>query len=164
MLFEHPPKTKTGGPLFANYAPPPPPPVLEWAGVKKKVDALFKTFEKLLAEAKVPAKELFAARRARLGTGEITPPVTDRLNLDELILRLVASAGPGSVLALAELRRQMPVEHQGRAFGEVVLRLADDERVRVSQDSDPAALSPQGRAEYVDDGHGYVFKTVARKG
>ncbi len=165
LLFEHPPRTKAGGPLFAKYAPPPPLPTLERANFKTKVDTLFTNFERLRAGASVSAEELFAALRARLQPGATAPPaVTVGAKLDELILRLVANAGPGSVLSLAELRQQMPVEYQGRVFGEAVLRLAGEERVRVYQDSDPAALSAQERADYVDDGHGHVFKTIARKG
>jgi hypothetical protein len=78
---------------------------------------------------------------------------------DELILKAVANA---PVVALADLRREMPGEFRGPAFDEAVLRLADQRKVVVSQDADPASFSDAERAELVCDG-GAVYTTIAAR-
>ena len=84
-------------------------------------------------------------------------PAPPGMRLDDLILKAVASA---PVVSLAELRREMPHEYQGRAFDEAVLRLADERQVSVSQDADPARFGEAERAGYVQDG-GAVFTTIS---
>jgi hypothetical protein len=171
-LFEYPAGKKGGTTKFGSQPPPPPVPPLRQAKFQKRLDGLRKTAEKLLADAKVSVDELLAELLTRLtkapqGSGtEALPtrgPIDQAAELSELILKAVGHAGPGSVLSLAELRREMPAEYRGRAFDETVLRLADQEQVRVYQDSDPAALTDRERAEYVADGYGNVFKTIARR-
>jgi hypothetical protein len=173
-LFEHPPKTKSGGPQFATFAPPPPLPTLERPKFKKKVEALAKSAAGLMSAAGVAADELFTALRARLVPGaepivtpEPTPPAPaapPAAELDHLILAAVAGAGPGSVLSLADLRRQMPEPFRGPAFTAAVLRLADEEKVRIYQDSDPLKYTPEERAEFVTDTAGHVFTIIAKRG
>jgi hypothetical protein len=63
--------------------------------------------------------------------------------------------------SLAELRRHMPPEYQGRAFDEAVLRLSDERKVLISQDADPSRFSPEEKAPFVQNGDVF-FTTIAR--
>lgn len=170
-LFEHPPKSKAGGPLFAAFAPPPPVPALQQAKFRKKVETLAKSAEKLLRDAGATLDDLFAAVRSVLSPTPAPGPDStehtagaDAVELDRLILDAVANAGPGSVVSLAELRRGLPPEFRGREFDAAVIRLADAGRVRVYQDSDPLQFTEQLRAEFVTDGAGHLYTSIARRG
>lgn len=158
-LHAHPQKTKAGGPLFALFAPPPP---LSLPKARKELDKLAKAAAKLLKDTGAALDDLLAALGKRLtGPGDTGVGSED---VSVLILKAVENAGPGSVLSLIDLRREMPAEYRGSEFDSAVLRLADEERVTVYQDADPVALSAQERAECVADENGNVFKTIAKKG
>lgn len=179
-LFEHPPRKKNGSPLFGASPPlpsPAPPPPLEQAKHKKAVDKLAESCRKLLAATGVTTEVLLVALRGRLGepSASLSPvppvsvsgmpakpdvdPTRPNPDLDELILKAVAHA---PVVSLAELRRELPLEFRGRAFDEAVLRLAEQERVIVSRDADPARFSAMERSDYVQDG-GSIFTTIFKR-
>jgi hypothetical protein len=181
-LFEYPPKKTKGSPTFGVLPPPPALPPLDQDKHKKKVDKIITDCRKLLSDAGVSAEELLQILQVRLnaestGNGpsnrpetpapekrdEHRPPSTEvncpsGLGLEDLILKAVAAA---PVVSLADLRREMPREYQGQAFDEAVLRLADEQRVVISQDAHPNAFSEVERAAYVQDG-GAVFTTIAK--
>ena len=174
-LYEHPPKTKKGGPLFARVPPRPPTPPLELPKARKELDKLAKSAAKLLTSAGVSADTLLAALRHLLAGKEdeeerkdespaAAPDAGDGPELDEHILRAVAHAGPGSVLSLADLRRQMPAESRGPAFDVAVLRLADAGRVQVFQDSDPFQFPEEERAGFVTDARGHTYTNIGKRG
>lgn len=159
-LFEYPPKTKAGGPRFATAPPPPPAPVLETKKFSGDLGRLVTSFVKLQAKAGVSTDELFAAVRARVGPeGVLT---TSQHSLADLILKVVAGAGPGSVLSLADVRAAMPPAHRGKTFDAAVFELADAGSVRIYQDGEPAALSAEERRQLVADDNGHVFRTIKR--
>jgi hypothetical protein len=181
-LFEHPPKSRRGGPLFGSSPPPPPLPPLESAKHKKALDKLVTACRKLLAAAAVKADDLLSILRERVGDSGPTvepvpadrdpaggsdpasppgaiPAASRRSEVEELILKAVGTA---PVLALAELRREMPPEFRGETFDEAVLRLADLQRVIICQDADPSRFPAEEQAEQVRDG-GLVFTTIMRR-
>jgi hypothetical protein len=178
-LFEYPPTKKNGPALFGASPPPPPLPALEQAKHKKAVDSLVTACRKLMGVAGVGVEELLQALQLRMGEHhphkpsshphampaapaavmtEPDPEPEAETRVEELILKAVANA---PVVSLADLRREMPREFQGRAFDEAVLRLADDRQVVVSQDADPSRYSDAERADYVQDG-GALFTTVSK--
>jgi hypothetical protein len=177
-LFEHPPKTKAGGPLFGTTPPPPKAPPLQQPKHKKALDGIAKSCRKLLDAAKVPAEELFRALREALAgpttsgveaqaatAGAQAPPQSrapggPNPELEALILKAVANA---PVLSLADLRGDLPPEFQGPAFDETVLRLADEQRVILTQDASPARFSDAERARHVRDESGGLFVTISRR-
>lgn len=169
QLFEHPAKTKAGGPLFAATAPPPQLPPLLRPKFRKKFDTFAKSAGKLLAEAGASFDDLVAALRSVLAPSpepttpdaEPTAPIAE---LDALILDAVANAGPGWVVSLADLRKDMPAKYRGQVFDAAVLRLANERRVSVHRDGDPARFTPEEQAEYVSDGAGHLFTSIAKRG
>jgi hypothetical protein len=182
-LFEHPPKTKKSGPLFGSSPLPPPLAPLERSKHKKALDKLVADCRKLLTATAVRPEDLLSVLRARMSeagsaeepvptpavvpasrnapaaTLEAVPAASRESDVEELIFKAVQTA---PVLALAELRREMPPEYRGRTFDEAVLRLADQQRVIISQDADPFRFSAEERAEQVQDG-GLVFTTIMRR-
>jgi hypothetical protein len=173
-LFEHPGRGKKGGPLFGTSQPPPEVPPLEREPHQKKVAQLVKTCRDLMAKAGITADDLLGVIRAQLAadgarsaaeptkadappslSAEAAPVLSApeapsaRPRVEELILQAV-SVTP--VLSLADLRREMPPGLQGKAFDEAVLRLADEQRVLLSQDSEPTSFSEAERVGYVRDG------------
>lgn len=149
-LFEHPSTGKAGGAMFAAVPPPPPATGLDLPKFKKRLDTLVKSAEKLLADAGVSAEALAAAVLARLAPTDAAadPVVAPRSTavvpeLEQIILKAVAEAGPGSVLSAADLRSEMPAEYRGPEFDATVLALAEAGRVRVYQDADPLSFSPK---------------------
>jgi hypothetical protein len=167
-LFEHPAKTRKQGALLGASPPPPELPVLEREQHQKKLSQLINTCRDLMAKAGVTADELIRALAGRLTAPDQARPEPVRLSatepapvspvspapqggstVDALILRAVSNS---PVLSLADLRRDMPAELQGREFDEAVLRLADEQRVTVSQDADPSSFTEAERAGYVRDG------------
>jgi hypothetical protein len=176
-LFEHPAKTKSGGPLFGAFPPPPP---LAQAKHKKALDSLVKACRKLLSAANVPPEELVQTLSARLHetpSGEpavraepvssssvnettdpaVAPPSSASSELEDLLLKAVATS---PVLSLAELRDAMPAEYRGRAFDEAVLKLADEQQVVLHQDVEPSRFSEAEQAQFVRDGHA-LFTTIS---
>ncbi len=155
QLFEHPAKSKTS-PALIGARPAPSP--LEQARHKRTMERLTRECRKVLAAANVQAEELLTILRQRLaepapaalvesataarqhpGEARMAPaaaPQTPRTDLEELILKAVANT---PVVTLAELRRELPHEYRGARFDEAVLRLAQDGRVILGQDNDPAA-------------------------
>lgn len=170
-LFEHPAKGKKGGPLFGTSQPPPEVPALEREPHRKKVAQLVKTCRDLLKKAGVPPEELLRTLVARLSAegdsvaepakagGPASPETaavlatteatSSRPRVEELILQAV---GVTPVLSLADLRREMPAELQGREFDAAVLRLREEQKVLLSQDAEPTSFSEAERAGYVRDG------------
>lgn len=178
VLFEHP-EQKKGTPLFGAEPPPPPPPPLEQPKHKKALDKLVGDCGKLLTAAGVSAGDLLQVLSERLcpvmlaspavaephtTNGSQQPSASDEipsdLKLEELILQAAATR---PVVSLADLRREMPGQYQGKVFDATVLALASKERVIISQDTDPARLSAAERAEFVsvDD---VVFTTLMSRG
>jgi hypothetical protein len=91
---------------------------------------------------------------------EVTePPSFSGSGIEDLILKAVENA---PVVSLADLRREMPREFQGREFDDAILRLADEGQVVISRDADPGRFNDADRAAYVQDGTA-VFTTVARR-
>lgn len=159
QLFEHPAKTKAGGPLFGAT---PPPPILETDRHKKAVAKLAADCEKLLKASGATADALFQALRQRLSISPTPPPPTPTepdTTLVDLILKAVANS---PVVSLAELRREMPTQFQGRVFDETVFDLFDAGRVTISQDADPLRYTPEERAAFVQDGD-VLFTTITRR-
>ena len=157
QLFEHPPKTKKSGPLFGTS---PPPPALSNQntrksltssaqnsqideGVRSRLGGFDSSIRKNLSQPQGVERQIPDRSAAELhrtyGTAETLKMVllSQRvsLKLDNLILNAVANI---PVISLAELRREMPAEYQGKVFDEAVLRLADEQKVFISRDSDPA--------------------------
>ncbi|HYH68588.1 MAG TPA: hypothetical protein VD866_28100 [Urbifossiella sp.] len=171
-LYEHPPKTKAGGPLFATTPPPPPVPILEQPKFRKRTETLTRSAAKLLADAGVGLDDLVAVFRHRINSASAdtgpAPPAEiiapTQQGTEQLVLATIATAGPAAVLSLADLRRGLPEDHQGPAFDAAVLRLAGDGLIRVYQDADPLRFTPGERAEYVTDADGHVFTAVAPPG
>ena len=167
-LFEHASKR---APLFAAHAPPPPQPKLYQPKFRKKLDTLAKSAAKLISETDSTPDELFAALQEVLTSSTSTQSASTQdvasaggTELEQLILKAVANAGPGSVLSLADLRRELPPEFQGPVFDAAILRLADEERVRVYQDADPLQFTPEERAELVSDHLGHLYTSIAKRG
>jgi hypothetical protein len=169
-LFECPPKSKAGGPLFATHAPPPPLPKLETAKFQKKLETVVKSAAKLLADAGVPTEELLDALRLRLtrlattttalpATAENTPAAAVP-ELDELILKAVAHQSIGQ--SIADLRREMPAEFRGPAFDAAVIRLAEQGKVQLFQDADPLEYREDQRVEFVSDSAGHFFTGIGK--
>jgi hypothetical protein len=176
-LFEHPGKGKKGGPLFGASPPPPQLPPLEREPHQKKVAQLVKTCRDVMAKAGVTADDLLGVIRAQLAADGVrsaaepplsaeTAPVLSaveapaaRPRAEELILRAV-SVTP--VLSLADLRREMPPELQGKEFDEAVLRLAEEQKVLLSQDAEPTSFTDAERAGYVRDGQIW-FTTIMQR-
>jgi hypothetical protein len=183
VLFQHP-EQKKGTPLFGTSPPPPPPPVLEQVKHQKAVTKLVGDCKKLLAAAGASLDELFRVLQARLsgtpaansqaeshvpaGTVRLeeveTPIASDAASmgpsddLKSLILKAVSTA---PVLSIADLRKEMPKEYQGRNFDAAVLSLADDGKVILSQDVNPVRFGEAERAEYVQDGE-TLLTTIAK--
>jgi hypothetical protein len=181
-LFEHPAKTKKGGPLFGAS---PPPPALEQDKHKKVLTKLVAECEKLLNAAGVTTEDLFRVLRTRLpgrnpekpgtaipasltnptelhhGERAYERPAVDggTASVETLILGAVAHS---EMLSLADLRRKMPPSFQGQDFDDAVLRLADTNQVFITQDEDPIRFTPTQRAEYVQDGE-VVFTTITKR-
>ena len=174
FLYEHPPKTKAGGPLFGASR------VRPLDRHKKAVDKLVGDCTKLLTAAGVTVDDLIQALRNGLGqekpqptpsavVGEasspterrdeiqpLAPPREDTGSLEDLILKAVAET---PVVSLATLRAEMPREYQGEAFDAAVLRLADDLKITVSKDADPSRFTEQEAAMYVCDGS-HLYTTI----
>jgi len=164
LLFEHPSKTKAGGPLFGAT---PPPPALETDRHKKAVAKLVGDCEKLLKASGATADALLRMLQQRLTMSPTPPerpvisdpPTTVPDTLTDLILKAVANS---PVVSLAELRREMPTQFQGRVFDETVFELFDAGRVTISQDADPMRYTPEERAAFVQDGD-VLFTTITRR-
>lgn len=169
-LFEYPSSGKAGGLKYGAVPPPPPATGLALPKFQKRLDTVAKSAEKLIADADVSVEELLAAVRTKLSPTDVAAPpeparpVASVPELEAIILKAVAEAGPGSVLSLADLRAEMPTEFRGPAFNAAVLALAGAGRVRIYQDADPLRFSPEERARLVADTHGHVFSTIARRG
>ena len=174
-LYEHPPKTKSGPPLFGASRPRP------LDKHKKAMDKLIADCNKLLSAASVPLEDLLRALRSGLvqesprsatslaEVGESNPspeqvdeprrshrPEAELVSLEDMILKAVAET---PVMSLAGLRAEMPREYQGQAFDDAVLRLADDLQVTVSKDAEASRFSEQEAAAYVRDG-GHLYTTI----
>lgn len=180
-LHEHAP-AKRGAALFGATPPAPPPPWWEQAKHQKKLEALTRSGRQLLAAAGGSIDDLLHALRGRLlapppapaerKVAEAAPvevsepvpvpaaaaPAEPPQGLADLILKAVANA---PVVSLAELREEMPAEYRGRAFDEAVLRLADEQRVIISQDDNPERFTEAERDRFVSDGR-FVFTTIAQ--
>jgi hypothetical protein len=176
-LFEYPPKTKAGGPLFGASPPPPP---LEQPKNKKALDKLVAECRKLSTTAGVSSEELLRALRTHLiepGASESNGSVYHTASLataqevqapdpvaparpgpEGLILKAVSVA---PIWSLSDLRQEMPPEFRSEAFDEAVLRLADERLVVIHKDADPARFSDEERQGYVQDG-GIVFTTISK--
>jgi hypothetical protein len=99
------------------------------------------------------------AHDARPSQSVAEPPALAGSGLEDLILKAVENT---PVVSLADLRREMPREFQGREFDETVLRLADEQRVVLGQEPDPSHLTDAERAGFVQEGAA-LFATVARR-
>ena len=132
------------------------------AGLEDLIQALRKNLSQPQGvERQIPDRSAAELHRT-YGTAETLKmePLSQRvsLKLDNLILNAVANI---PVISLAELRREMPAEYQGKVFDEAVLRLADEQKVFISQDVNPARFSVEEKADYVQDGD-IVFTTIAK--
>jgi hypothetical protein len=78
--------------------------------------------------------------------------------LEQAILQ---AAGSAPVRSIAEVRREMPEDLQGRAFDDAVLRLADERLVMITQDCDISQLPQEERDGGVRDGK-TLFTTISR--
>lgn len=100
-----------------------------------------------------------AAAAAPEGRDRLESPGLSSSGLEDLILKAVENT---PVVSMSDLRREMPREFQGKEFDDTVLRLADEQRVVLGQEPDPAHLTQAERAAFVQDGAA-VFTTVARR-
>ncbi len=147
---------------------------LDAAKVITKLKALAKTMDGLLADTGVTADALFAAVRKRLttpGAADVAEPSKSAprepgpvahpgrpVDLAALIFEHVEKAD--SVLSLADVRAAMPEGHRGKEFDAAVFELAKSRKVRIYQDNEATALSPEARARLVEDEDGNVFRTI----
>lgn len=165
-LFEHPGKAGKSGPMLGSVPCPPPLPILEQVKHRKAVERLVHETRKLLESANVTLEEVIELLRRRLsleqtcsrevGSSSPLSKAEPTLGLDELILKAVEHT---PILSLADLRREMPPEYQGEVFDQTVLRLADAQKVSISQPEDPERFSEEDRRHYVRDGM-FLYTTI----
>lgn len=189
-LFDHPPKKKGGANLLGAGRPKPPPPPphpLDSAKNRKKVDTLVKGVRSLLDATGVAADDLFERIRAMLGDSVPVQPggrleVTDGgVESDETSLPTIVRTALVSqdahaaveseilktiekvpVMSIADLRKHMRPEHQGKVFDEAVLNLDDQQRVVLHQDANPLRYTEAERAEFVAEG-GSLFTAISNR-
>lgn len=158
---------------YGSVPPPPPPPPLlplQRSPFKRRLATALDGLAKLLDDSGASTADLMRAIHTRLGIEPPTAPTRSagpalpESELDALILDRLRTLGPGRVESIAELRRTIPAGSRGEAFNEAVFRLTDAKQVAIYQDSNPAALSADERAEYLPDQYGHVFKTIALRG
>jgi hypothetical protein len=170
QLFEYPAATARGGPRFGAVAPPPPLPPLQRPNLKRKVDKLILDANKLLNDSHASLDELIHllierlrkpndAHQAVTPSAAPVPEPSAAHELDELIMKEVNN---NSVVMLPELRAAMPVEFRTTAFDEAVIRLAENNRILVYQDSDSSSFSEAQLTGFVRDGS-HVYTSISKR-
>ncbi|MFQ3592258.1 MAG: hypothetical protein SNJ82_03595 [Gemmataceae bacterium] len=170
-LHEHKPLGKSKKALFGSESPPPPPPPLSLPANAKKVDALAKSVQGLMAKVGVDAETIFAAVREKLGLSAPSVSKTEQenptekvlagseasSNLEKMILDVIERHG---TISLKDLRAMMPEDGRGPVFDRTVLALEDKQKVILSQNYDRSHFSEEERKQYVEEGQ-YIFTSIA---
>jgi hypothetical protein len=101
-------------------------------------------------------------------TGAEPRAAMSRPEIDELILKgmrdLDSAVEYGASVLLRDLRRHMPGEYHGHdTFDVAVLRLADQDRIVLHRDDQPACLTDAERDELVRDEEGTYYVSIAKR-
>lgn len=76
----------------------------------------------------------------------------------------VRAALASPVVQVDQLRAKMPPSMQGKAFDEMILRLADEGKLVLSQDSNPHQFSEERRGKFIQDGDSMITMIMAGDG
>lgn len=99
---------------------------------------------------------------------DVIEPPAPRLEIDDLILKgmhdLDSAVDHGASVLLRDLRRHMPDVYRGHdSFDAAVLRLADQDRIVLHRDDQPAGLTDAERDELVRDEQGTYYISIAKR-
>jgi hypothetical protein len=156
----------------------------ELTGILSRLERVGVTLDQLLAVLSLRlrppapvAPEPAPSAAAVTGAGEpapagppagAAPPVGEQGELEQLILKGMRDLEPnvdgGAPVSLGDLRRHMPLEYRGHdTFDAAVLRLAEQDRVVLHWQTQPADLTEAERADLVRDGKGTLYTLIAHR-